>query len=277
MEDPAQVAKIEDPQRRALAAHRLIDDYQAAITEFSRIRRDALEELMSTGMNQTQLATLLDVSRSRVSQLLSAGVRPERTFLGTGRLTVAVGTKLEVGRSDPGSVVSTETFAAYNVLAELARSVGLDTEYEVVPPPGLVQLNRPNLVVLTSPRLLPFLSQVLDADPRLRFAQDERGWYLIDAESGSEYRSGRESGNSDDYAYVGRLPRPDGKGTFLYLAGIHAQGTLAAAQYIADNLPTLFKELKGRRFSTLVKCVVHGTNVATIERITPLYRHEAGA
>jgi hypothetical protein len=84
---------------------------------------------------------MLGMSRSRVSQLLSAGVRPERAFLGTGKLTVAIGTKQEANRRDPGKMLSVEAFAGYELLAEAARAVGLDATYEVVPPPGLVHLN----------------------------------------------------------------------------------------------------------------------------------------
>jgi hypothetical protein len=159
------------------------------------------------------------MSRSRVSQLLSAGVRPERAFLGVGKLTVAIGAKQEANRRDPGEVVSVESFTAYEMLAELARAVGLDAVYEVVPPPGHVHLNRPNLIVLTNPRLLPFLAQVMEADPHLRYVIDDQGWYIHDETSGTDYRSPRDHGETADYGYVGRLPRPDGKGTFLYLAG----------------------------------------------------------
>ncbi|MEU5944142.1 sigma-70 region 4 domain-containing protein [Micromonospora sp. NPDC047465] len=276
MKDPASVAGVADAHERAQAAHGLIDDYQAAIGELSRIRREALEHLLAGGMTQSQIAELLEVSRSRVSQLLSAGTRPERAFLGTGRLTVAIGGKQEAGRHDPGDVLSAESFAAYNALSELARSVGLDASYEVVPPPGFVHLNRPNLIVLTSPRLLPFVGQVMEADPHLRFASDDRGWYLMDGET--EYRSPRDDGHSADYGYVGRLPRPDGKGSFLYLAGTHAQGTLGAAQFVADNLAQLYKELKNRRFSTIIRCEYDASNprkVLACERVTPIYRHES--
>ncbi|MFG3700819.1 hypothetical protein ACGF5C_23310 [Micromonospora sp. NPDC047620] len=173
-------------------------------------------------------------------------------------------------------MLSAESFAAYNALAELARSVGLDASYEVVPPPGFVHLNRPNLIVLTSPRLLPFVGQVMEADPHLRFASDERGWYLMDGET--EYRSPRDDGHSADYGYIGRLPRPDGKGSFLYLAGTHAQGTLGAAQFVADNLAQLYKELKNRRFSTIIRCEYDSNDprkILACERVTPIYRHES--
>ena len=191
----------------------------------------------------------LGMSKSRVSQLLSAGSRPERAFLGPGAVTVAIGGKLEAGKATPGGVVSTESFAAYEVLADLARSVGLETTCEIVPPPGLVHLNRANLIVMAGPRLLPFLGQVLEADAHLGYGHDESGWYLLDKASGQEYRSPSDSGTPGDYAYIGRLPRPDGKGTFLYLAGIHAPGNLGAACFLADNLAELHRELKTRRLA----------------------------
>lgn len=143
-------------------------------------------------------------------------------------------------------MVSSESFSAHEVLADLALSVGLDATYEVVPPPGLVHLNRTNLIVMAGPRLLPFLEQVMEADPHLSYARDDHGWYLADKTTGSEYRSPIDDGDATDYAYIGRLPRLDGKGTFLYLAGIHAPGNLGAARFIADNITELHRELKTR-------------------------------
>lgn len=276
MEDATEVS---DPKARALAVNALIDDHQTAIAELSRVRREALEELLAGGMSQTQLAELLGMSRSRMSQLLAAGKRPERAFLGEGRVTVAIGSKREPDKkASVSEMISAECFTAYGLLADIARAVGLDVEQEVVPPPGIVRLNRPNLVVLTNPRLLPFLSQVMEADPHIRYMADNKDdWYLIDQTTGTEYRSPRNRGESKDYGYIGRLPRPDGKGNFLYLAGTHAPGTLGAASYIIDNLPTLYRELKTRRFSTVVECEFDPDNslkITSVERVTPLYRHD---
>lgn len=275
--DTGNVTAIKDPGERARAANKLIDEYQAAISELSDVRRETLRELLASGMSQMAIADMLGMSKSRVSQLLSAGTRPERTFLGTAKVTVAVGGKLEAGKPDPGAVVSSESFSAYETLAELARSVGLDATYEVVPPPGNVHLNRANLIVMAGPRLLPFLDQVMAADPHLGYLHDDSGWYLVDKTTGTEYRSPIDSGEAADYAYVGRLPRPDGKGTFLYLAGIHAPGNLGAASFVADNIADLHHELKARRFSVLVTCRFDPKDrrkILATERLTPLYRHE---
>ncbi|AQZ67589.1 transcriptional regulator [[Actinomadura] parvosata subsp. kistnae] len=271
------LSAITDPRERAKRVGVLIDDHQAAIAELSRVRREAMEEMLASGMSQSQIAAFLDMSKGRISQLLSAGVKPERAFLGTGKLTVAIGAKREVNRTDPSDTLSAESFTAYELIAETARSVGLDATNEVVPAPGLVHLNRPNLVVLTNPRLLPFLSQVMEADPHIRYMNDDKGWYLLDLTDGTEYRSPRDHGESADFGYLGRLPRPDGKGNFLYLAGTHAPGTLGAAQYLAENLVDLHRELKVRRFSMIVRYEFEPGNqlkMRSVERVTPVYRHE---
>lgn len=279
MSDAEDVVEVSDPKERVLAANAQIEDHQAAVAALSRVRREALEELLAGGMSQTQLAELLGMSRSRMSQLLSTGKRPERAFLGAGRVTVAIGSKREPDKkANVSEMISAECFTAYGLLADTARTAGLDVEQEVVPPPGLVRLNRPNLVVLTNPRLLPFLSQIMEADPHIRYVADKKDdWYLIDQTTGIEYRSPRSLGEPRDYGYIGRLPRPDGKGTFLYLAGTHAPGTLGATSYVVDNLPDLYRELKTRRFSTVVECRFDPDNslmMASVERVTPLYRHD---
>jgi hypothetical protein len=276
--DTANVVAIKDPAERVRAANKLIDEYQAAVADLSDLRRETLREMLDTGMSQIAIADLLEMSKSRVSQLLSAGTRPERTFLGAGKVTVAVGGKVEAARPNPGGVVSSESFSAYEVLADLTRSVGLDATYEVVPPPGLVHLNRPNLIVMGGPRLLPFLEQVMEADPHLGYAQDDHGWYLTDKTTSTEYRSPIDDGDATDYAYIGRLPRPDGKGTFLYLAGIHAPGNLGAARFIAENITELHRELKTRRFSMLVACDFDPKDrrkILSTKALTSIYRPES--
>ncbi|MFI6388685.1 hypothetical protein [Nonomuraea sp. NPDC050540] len=278
MNELEHLAAMADPGERAKAVGTLIDEHQVAIAELSRVRREAMEEMLAAGMTQSQIAALLDMSKGRISQLLSAGIKPERAFFGNGKITVAIGAKRETNRTDPSDTLSAESFTAYELLADAARGVGLDAANEVVPAPGLVHLNRPNLIVLTNPRLLPFLSQVMEADPHIRYVSDDKGWYLIDLTEKKEYRSPRDQGESADYGYVGRLPRPDGKGSFLYLAGTHAPGTLGAAHFVVDNYASLYKELKTRRFSTIVRYEFEPGNqlaLRSVEQVSPIYRHES--
>jgi hypothetical protein len=86
-----------------------------------------------------------------------------------------------------------------------------------------------------------------------------------------------DSGEAADYAYIGRLPRPDGLGTFLYLAGTHAPGTLGAAHFVADCIVELYREVKNRRFSVLAVCHYDPNDrkkILATERLTLIYRHE---
>ena len=276
---PQGLAEIQDPGERARKASDLIDEHQAAVNELSRLRREALDEMVSQGMTHAQIAQVVGMTRARVGQLLSSGPRPERAMLGTGPLTVAVGGKFEAGKKDPYAVVSTEMLAAYEKLSNLARGLGLKTEYEVVPPPGMVDLNRTNLVVVGSPRILPFVGQVLASDPKLGFGKDDGGLYLVNHQTSEEFRSPSDKGEPVDYGYIGRLPRPDGRGTFLYLAGIHAMGTLGVAQYLEDHLDELYREVKNRRFSLLVACTYDPATraIKKADALTPIYRSEGVA
>ena len=270
------LAEVSDPSQRARWASELIDDHQSAISELSRLRREALDEMLSGGMTQTQIAEAIGMTRARVGQLLASGPRPERAFLGSGTLTIAVGGKYEAGKNKPGVAVSAEMLATYERLCALARSLNLKAEYEVVPPPGMVKLNRTNLIVCGSPRILPFVGQVLESDTNLGFRSDDNGWYLVNHVTGEEFRSPSDTGEPCDYGYVGRLPRPDGRGMFLYLAGVHAIGTQGAGRYLEENLDDLYREVKMRRFSVLVACKYDATTreISSVEAITPVYRHE---
>ncbi|MGA3541556.1 sigma-70 family RNA polymerase sigma factor [Micromonosporaceae bacterium DT194] len=276
---PQGLAEIQDPGERARQASDLIDEHQAAVNELSRLRREALDEMVSRGMTHAQIAQVVGMTRARVGQLLSSGPRPERAMLGTGPLTVAVGGKFEAGKKDPYAVVSAEMLAAYEKLSNLARGLGLKAEYEVVPPPGMVDLNRTNLVVVGSPRILPFVGQVLASDLKLGFGKDADRLYLVNHETGEEFHSPSDKGEPVDYGYIGRLPRPDGRGTFLYLAGIHAMGTIGVTQYLEEHLDELYREVKNRRFSLLVRCTYDPASRALtgVDALTPIYRSEGVA
>ena len=155
-EDLKALADVPDAARRAKEAAGLLDRYQAALGELSRIRREAVEEMIAGGMSHSQIAEALGVSRGRVSQLTKAGPPPERAFWGTDVLTVALGGKLEAPKKSsgqPGPVLAQEDFQAYLDLSESVKAMGLGSVYEIIQPPGMVRLNRDNLVVICGHRL----------------------------------------------------------------------------------------------------------------------------
>lgn len=272
--DVVHASEIADPRERVTVASRLVVEFEDARKEAARIRREALEELISGGMTHKEAADLLGTTRARVGQIIKTGPPSERAFLGSGPIVVALGGKREENKRGSGRVLAQEDLSAYNHLHDLAKSLELFATSEVIEPPGFLNLNRDNLIVVCGPRLSPMLNQILESDENLRFREDEFGWYLEDRISGESYRSPMDSGEPKDYAYLGRLPRLDGKGTFLYIAGIHAVGAPGAVHFIENNLPYLYKEVRKVRFSTLIGCTFdpNSLEIVASEQVTPLYK-----
>ncbi|MEU5214722.1 sigma factor-like helix-turn-helix DNA-binding protein [Streptomyces sp. NPDC020807] len=274
-----EVARVADPVDRAKAAIDLMARYQSHVNELSRIRREAIEEAQAAGMTQAEIAKRLGVSRGRVGQLASAGPPPERAFFGTDLVTVSLGGKYEAGKTPdefPSEVITREDLGNFEHLRALLSGMKLDAQYEVIPPSGMVNLNRENHVVICGPRLSPLIAQVLEGDDNLRFAKDT-AWHLLDKTAGKEFRSPQdEDGSAGDVGYLGRLPRLDGKGTFLYVAGIHSIGANGVIHFLENNLAELYREVRTRRFSTLISCRYDPKTLEVLEsrRVTPLYRHE---
>jgi transcriptional regulator with XRE-family HTH domain len=229
-------------------------DYQDAISEIGRIRKEAIDYLRSQGMTLTEIADKAGISRSRLSQLSTTRRAPERVLFTEGAaLTLAVDTKQEEGTGR--TVVHQEHAAAVEAITRISRKLGLDVAgVEYIVPPGMVDLNRDGLVVVCGPRRSPIIAQMLGVDERYGFENDEKGWYLVDRATRTTYRSPEDSGTPGDYAYLGRLPRPDGRGHWLYMAGIHSPGGEGAALYLERELEHLYKDAKSGRWSCLVEC-----------------------
>lgn len=71
MKTPQQVALIADPMDRVRTINAVIAEHDAAVAQLSRMRREALDKLIAAGFTQADLAFELDMSRSRISQLLA--------------------------------------------------------------------------------------------------------------------------------------------------------------------------------------------------------------
>ncbi|RJQ66270.1 sigma-70 family RNA polymerase sigma factor [Pseudonocardiaceae bacterium YIM PH 21723] len=230
----------------------MIEEYQGRVRDLSVGRKAALDRLTSK-YERPEVLARTGLSPSRLTQLLTAAPRPERALLGTGTVIVALGGKHEAGKDRPGVTISEEDVVAWELLRTACDEHGLKSLYEVIPVGGAINLNRPNLTVICGPRLSPQLAQILESDSNLSFEKDQFGWYLVDHGAGRIHRSPADNGEPADYAYLGRFPRPDGKGHFLYMAGIHATGCAIAAHCLINNLKRLHTEVKKKRFSMLAK------------------------
>jgi transcriptional regulator with XRE-family HTH domain len=277
LDDVKRVAEIASHADRARAASELLTELQAGVTEAARLRRESIAWLREHGYSLAAIADIIGVSRARIAQLREAGPPPERAFLGADRLTVAIPLKTEATSGRP--VVAQEDFAAFNLLADLARDLQLEATAEYIPLGGELDLNRDNLIVICGPRLSPVIREVLQSDPTLGFDQDEAGrWLLQDRRTGQRYPSPSDlpQPRPADVGYLSRLRRPDGNGTFILLTGIHAVGSHGIIDFLRRELADLYEQVDLQPFSTLIATEYDPSTRQLVrsERIAPLYSHE---
>ncbi|MFF8605002.1 sigma-70 family RNA polymerase sigma factor [Streptomyces sp. NPDC015346] len=253
IEEVRRVSAMQDHALRVKAAADLMTELQSAVIETSRMRKESIAWLRKNGHSMADVAKLMGVSRARVAQLRDAGPPPERAFLGTQSVQVAV--PLRPGERE---YVAVEDSSTGQKMLALAHSLQLDGELQYIPVSGELDLNREDLVVVCGPKTSAAAAAALSLDPRLSFETLTDGrWALVERESGTVYTSPSDDPNDAtpaDVAYLGRLPRPDGQGTFLLIAGVHAVGSLGVAHYLNENLASLYEQAGTSPFSMVVAC-----------------------
>lgn len=272
--DIDQVRAIDDPAERARTAGELGARHTDIGTELYRIRREAMLQMRGRGLRNRTIAQMLGYTPQRVSQLLNSGVPIERAFLGAvGPMTVVMASKPAAEQRGTGRLVAEEDHKAYGNLARLAATMKIEITDCVIDAPGVLNLNRPNLLVMTGPRVATNMGEILAKDQNIEFAKDERGWYLIDKATGTTYRSPMDAGRNTDFAWFGRILRPDKQGTFIYAAGIHAMGEAGVVHLLCDEIADLYSEVGLKPFSSIVRCRFDpGTlDILDSQRVTPLY------
>ncbi len=273
-DEVARVASIEDRVERLRAATEGVSTAQRTMTELARLRRALVQELHDEGWTFAEIAEAAGLSRGRVHQVRHQGPAPEGAFFGHSPLRIATPLKREEKRARP--VVAAEDVTASQRLGDLARSLGLDVEYEQIPLSGAIDLNRDGLVVICGPRISHDVAGVLDTDPDLRFKKLDTGWALEDRTTGQVYKSGPDDdGRPCDVAYLGRLRRPDGDGMLIVFTGIHPPGSLGVVHLLTTQLAELHRDARKRPFSVLVG-VEYGEDThepTKVQTITPVHRH----
>jgi len=278
-DEVGRIARIEDPIELIKAATRRLSQAQREVTDLARLRRRKIQELHDDGQSYAQIADATGLSRARIHQVRHGGPPPEGFFLGSGSVVVATPLKEDAIQARP--VVAVEDVAGARRLGELAQSLGLEFTSEHLSTDGTIDLNRRNLVVICGPRISPQVAAVLDQDAHIKFERAADGpWTLRDLRTGAVYRSGWDDKPPApyDFAYLGRLPRPDGEGLIIVFTGIHPPGSLGVVQLITSRLGELYGKVKDRRFSTIVRTDYDpgSHDPVHVDLVTPLYEPDEG-
>lgn len=271
------IMTIDDPYRLLREVTTRLADAQQEVTELARLRRRVVQDLHAQGLSYAQIAEKAGLSRGRIHQIRHTGPAPEGAFLGTGAVVVATPLRRDDERGR--TVVAVDDVSSGKRLEDLARSYGLNVTSEHVPVSGDMDLNRDGLIVVCGPRMSQDMWDTYAQDPVLRWEQAEDGpWTVADRRTGTVHRSGQDSDPARPYdvGYLGRLPRPDGNGSLLAIAGIHTQGSLGVVQLLASDLNALWGQVGEQRFSTLVGVEYdpETSEPKSVELLCPLYRHD---
>lgn len=273
------IAQIEDPYELLRAATERLAVAQQEVTELARLRRRLIQDLHAQGMSYAQIAAAAGLSRGRIHQIRHTGPAPEGAFLGTGSVTVV--TPLRPDPSSDRTYVALDDLNTGKRLEELARTFDLSVDTDHVAVDGQIDLNRNGLLVICGPRMSDAMRDSYDKDPVMAWERDEVGWLVRDTRTGEGYRSGQESDPQRPYdvGYLGRLPRPDGNGSILAIAGIHPEGSLGVVHLLTTDIGSLWGQVGGERFSVVVGTEYDPTTHEPVrtELLTPLYRHHDAA
>lgn len=283
-----QIRTITDPIERAKAAGRQQSTLQVEVDELAVVRREAIDELLDRGLKQVDIARALDITAARLNTIINGGPAPERALLAPKAragsvVTIAVVAKRETERHRPAVMLST-----HDALVKLQGFLGefkLDSARETVDSGVLIDLNRDNLIVMMGPRVNPLVAQAITTDPAIKWIPDADGqWYLHDARTGREYHSDFDQIRPDPaappatcYAHIGRIRRPDGQGSYLYIGGAHAPGTAGAVEYLIRNASEIWGLARRNLWSAVVRVTAdYSGTCQRADLATAVYVHGKG-
>ncbi|MCO6010082.1 sigma-70 family RNA polymerase sigma factor [Actinoallomurus purpureus] len=271
------IAATKDPFVLLRLATERLATAQQEVTELARLRRRVIQDLHSQGLSYAQIAKQAGLSRGRIHQIRHTGPAPEGAFLGTGAVTVV--TPLRPDAASDRTLVTLDDLTTGKRLEDLARSFDLEVSSEHVGVNGEIDLNRPGLLVICGPRMSKPVRETYEKDPVLRWQRSPEGrWTLYDSRADKTLRAGTDAdpSQSHDIGYLGRLPRPDGKGTVLLIAGVHPPGSIGVVHLLTTEIATLWGQVGDQPFSVVVG-VDYDPDThepGNVELLTPLYRHE---
>ncbi|KAA8890918.1 sigma-70 family RNA polymerase sigma factor [Nocardia colli] len=231
--------------------------YQQRAAELARLRRAAIDEAHQTlGLNYTDIAAQLGITKGRVTQIRTSAPPQERAFFGVGPVSVGIPRRygMEEGRNRPffDAVDMTSQATVEDVLGRLAIAavpLAIEPTTDAVP--------EGDAVLICGPKSAPVARVLLASDPYLDFEQVGGGqWWIRGKAPGtrewfdSPYR--RVDQERSDVGYFARHVSP--RGVTVHIAGITSVGSLGVIHWLAKNLRMLFLDNEDSSMCGVVRC-----------------------
>ncbi len=246
------IEKIESAIEQASAAAELIVELQQIEVELSRLRKLAVERAVEEGINYSEVARRLGLSRGRISQLRKKGPVEERVFFGYGPVGVGIPLRKSDERDLP--VLASEDVESRKQLSAFLESLSFQVLSEEIDPVEEWEPSGRDAVVICGPKSSLSIAEILASDPVISFVEQADGWVLESTVDNETFSSGMDLDRADpsDIGYLGRLPTVEGR-TVLVIAGIHALGSAGVVHYLENNLAQLYAEVGVQQFSMVIR------------------------
>lgn len=243
-----QVRSEPDPIRRGRRATELITLYQQRAAELARLRKEAIEEAHRKGLNYTEIAELLGVTKGRISQIKSGAPPAERAFFGIGPVTVGIPQR-DIGPDDNNGFGASDRAARQLVEKVLARLSLASSRFDIHPDADDVPAG--DTVVICDPDAAPVAQELLTADEAVSLEQVDGEWCLVDKATGQRYTGPAEAGSGADIGFIGRREE-DGR-VIVQIAGVTSVGSNGVAHWLENNVSRLY-EPSSRSTSAIIRC-----------------------
>ncbi|WP_019808790.1 hypothetical protein [Saccharomonospora halophila] len=254
-----------DPIRRGRRASDLLVLYQQRATELARLRKGAIEEAHRVrGMNYTEIATALGITKGRVTQIRSTAPRRERAFFGVGPVSISVPWRYQTtDRERP--LIAAEDSATADQLERLLDGLSFAVTDRHQLEPDATEPPAGDTIVVCGPKSAPVGADLLSRDPALDITQADGRWWIAHRTTGQRFGSPSDEPQpeSADLAYIARH-RIDDR-VVIHVAGIHSIGSLGAAHYLTSHLSDVVSAAGDKPCSLIVRADYQALTITSSE------------